>query len=846
MVRRLSNKAKLEIAALALFMAAAIAFSPSISGTGFAANAPSICDSYFGDSICDDTSTDCGSAYQLGVSEESCNECQTGGYECITAVGSDPAKSIKVECGDGTCGEGETPLSCQQDCGDYEDEDDIEDYLAVEPDEKTQQTNNKKSAVTTKPAVCKGFFGDSICDDSAADCGSAYQQGTSIDDCDECQTGGYECVTQTGGSQPTLNLPVCGDGLCVGKENAASCPADCSLVISSVAGDKDGSDGYKDTNDGDSKTQIIANSDKSLSGFSCEAANTDSNGAAISGGEISCLVFSKAGPKPVNNVNCDVPTSPGSYEKMIVCSSGSTEYVKFVSWSVIPICNNDGICSGDETKSNCAADCTLFITHVDDDSDGSDGWLDKTAGSTEIGFHADDTSLEGFACDMGGTACTVTNLANTVAGKTGSSGECTVAGGEGTYTKTISCSDGSTDYYKSVTWTVDEPEAPACDQDGICDADETKAGCAIDCTLSVMSVDGDTPDGGLVDTTPGGTSTVTVSSGSSSLAGLGCSMTAPSGSVVCTIDQIKQKTADCTVNVQNHQSYSEMVTCSDAGKAVYKKVAEWEVNVPPQDTTPPVISNGLPTGQQPAGIKFVNLFVKTNENAECRYSKLPNQQFGSMTKFFKTGTLLHTQKIDVQHSTSYDYNVKCRDEKGNTNTDDYAISFSVAAPGGSAEIVASSITNNQISVIITAEGKGTETNRVDSVSWNMPNTCEEETKSVPSTPAETFTSKLYATCTGSGVHTMTAIFTFELGNTAETIATVNIPTASIVTGGVKAAPGGGANVGTPPSSSPPPSNKVSTKSCQNACGAQAPSGCWCDTACTGYGDCCSDYQTYCG
>jgi hypothetical protein len=33
--------------------------------------------------------------------------------------------------------------------------------------------------------------------------------------------------------------------------------------------------------------------------------------------------------------------------------------------------------------------------------------------------------------------------------------------------------------------------------------------------------------------------------------------------------------------------------------------------------------------------------------------------------------------------------------------------------------------------------------------------------------------------------------------------------------------------------------------CYQACGAQAPSGCWCDVGCEGYGDCCADKAAVC-
>ena len=36
-----------------------------------------------------------------------------------------------------------------------------------------------------------------------------------------------------------------------------------------------------------------------------------------------------------------------------------------------------------------------------------------------------------------------------------------------------------------------------------------------------------------------------------------------------------------------------------------------------------------------------------------------------------------------------------------------------------------------------------------------------------------------------------------------------------------------------------------SNSCSGNCGSQAPGGCWCDSSCTTYGDCCSDYQAQC-
>lgn len=49
------------------------------------------CEDYFGDNICDDSSSDCGQYYKAGTSLETCNECQTikngkpGFDKCVVA-----------------------------------------------------------------------------------------------------------------------------------------------------------------------------------------------------------------------------------------------------------------------------------------------------------------------------------------------------------------------------------------------------------------------------------------------------------------------------------------------------------------------------------------------------------------------------------------------------------------------------------------------------------------------------------------------------------------------------------------------------------------------------------------
>jgi hypothetical protein len=46
-------------------------------------------------------------------------------------------------------------------------------------------------------------------------------------------------------------------------------------------------------------------------------------------------------------------------------------------------------------------------------------------------------------------------------------------------------------------------------------------------------------------------------------------------------------------------------------------------------------------------------------------------------------------------------------------------------------------------------------------------------------------------------------------------------------------------------SDPGPVKADGTNSCKAICGAKAPSGCWCDAACSSYGDCCPDKKAVC-
>lgn len=99
------------------------------------------------------------------------------------------------------------------------------------------------------------------------------------------------------------------------------------------------------------------------------------------------------------------------------------------------------------------------------------------------------------------------------------------------------------------------------------------------------------------------------------------------------------------------------------------------------DATPPEISGGAPSGSQESGAREATISVKTNENATCKYSKIPDIGYDSMLETFDTtGGRVHTSSVSgLLDGNTYTYFVRCKDELGNMNAKDYPITFSVAS-----------------------------------------------------------------------------------------------------------------------------------------------------------------------
>lgn len=91
------------------------------------------------------------------------------------------------------------------------------------------------------------------------------------------------------------------------------------------------------------------------------------------------------------------------------------------------------------------------------------------------------------------------------------------------------------------------------------------------------------------------------------------------------------------------------------------------------------ISNGEPTGELSSNTTAVNLSLKTNKNAACKFSEDDSFFYDNMgIDFTETGGTNHSYKIEgVKEGRDYEYYAKCKDSEGYINKNNYSISFSI-------------------------------------------------------------------------------------------------------------------------------------------------------------------------
>ncbi len=97
-----------------------------------------------------------------------------------------------------------------------------------------------------------------------------------------------------------------------------------------------------------------------------------------------------------------------------------------------------------------------------------------------------------------------------------------------------------------------------------------------------------------------------------------------------------------------------------------------------EDKEPAYRSNGIPSEDLKSGTTGTTVSLDTSETATCKYSTQTGVNYSVMSEFSNTGSTHHSMVVNgLEDGKSYQYCVKCLDENGYVNTDDYIISFTV-------------------------------------------------------------------------------------------------------------------------------------------------------------------------
>lgn len=98
---------------------------------------------------------------------------------------------------------------------------------------------------------------------------------------------------------------------------------------------------------------------------------------------------------------------------------------------------------------------------------------------------------------------------------------------------------------------------------------------------------------------------------------------------------------------------------------------------------PPTRSNGLPAGLLPGSTVAVQISLRTDVYALCRYSMVASTSYAAMTDLFSatTNRLIHFANIaGLTEQSSHTYYVRCSNGNGSSiNDDDFVISFDIGA-----------------------------------------------------------------------------------------------------------------------------------------------------------------------
>jgi hypothetical protein len=99
------------------------------------------------------------------------------------------------------------------------------------------------------------------------------------------------------------------------------------------------------------------------------------------------------------------------------------------------------------------------------------------------------------------------------------------------------------------------------------------------------------------------------------------------------------------------------------------------------DSVPPSRGFGSPSGTLASGTTQATLSLRTGEAATCRYATTAGTAFSAMTGSFTTADgLSHSANVTgLADGGIYNYYVRCQDNSGNANPDDFVINFAIAS-----------------------------------------------------------------------------------------------------------------------------------------------------------------------
>ena len=120
------------------------------------------------------------------------------------------------------------------------------------------------------------------------------------------------------------------------------------------------------------------------------------------------------------------------------------------------------------------------------------------------------------------------------------------------------------------------------------------------------------------------------------------------------------------------------VRTADAGFVISINSRVSILNLDTTEKVPPYRFNPAPTSSVGGTTLSVEISIETDEFSFCRYSKTPGVAYGSMTlNFTNSGLIFHSTVVTVTANSVQHFYIRCIDDEGNFNTDDFDLTFRV-------------------------------------------------------------------------------------------------------------------------------------------------------------------------